>query len=66
MATATPEPARDPVAAAFARAPHGEPFPPEILAEIQRAEAEIEAGKGVRHEDVPAWLEEHGRLARAR
>ncbi len=65
MSTATAESLHDPVAEALARAPLGEPFSPEILAEIQRAEAEIEAGRGVRHEDLPAWLEEHARLTSA-
>jgi len=62
MNTATAQPVRDLVAEAFERAPVGEPFPLEILAEIERAEADIQAGRGVRHEDVPAWLEEQARL----
>jgi hypothetical protein len=62
IATATAQSVCDPLAEVFARAPVGEPFPPEILAEIQQAEADIEAGRGVRHDDVPAWLEEHARL----
>jgi hypothetical protein len=62
MDTATAQPVRDLVAEAFARAPIGEPFPPDVLAEIERAEADIRAGRGVRHEDLPAWLEEHARL----
>ena len=65
MDTATAQPVRDLVAEAVARAPIGEPFPPEILAEVQRAEADIEAGRGVRHEDVPAWLEEQARRDQA-
>jgi hypothetical protein len=44
MATATAQSVRDPLAEVFARAPVGEPFPPEILAEIQQAEADIKAG----------------------
>jgi hypothetical protein len=62
MDKATAQPARDLVAEAFDRAPVGEPFPPEVLVEIERAEADIRAGRGVRHEDLPAWLEEHARL----
>jgi len=65
MNTATARPVRDPVAEAVARAPIGEPFPPEVLAEIHQAEADIRAGRGVRHEDMPAWLEERARLEQA-
>jgi len=61
MDTATAQPVRDLVAEAFDHAPVGEPFPAEVLAEIERAEADIRAGRGVRHEDLPAWLEEHAR-----
>jgi hypothetical protein len=32
---------------------------------MDRALAEIGAGRGVRHEDLPAWLEEQGRLESA-
>jgi hypothetical protein len=64
MDPATAQPVRDPVADAFANAPIGEPFPPEVLAMIEQGEAEIVAGRGVRHEDVPAWLEEHAPLER--
>lgn len=66
MATATAQSVRDSLAEVFARAPVGEPFPPEILAEIQQAAADIEAGRGVLHDDVPAWLEGHARVERAR
>jgi hypothetical protein len=62
MDTATAQPVRDCVAEAFDRAPVGEPFPPEILAEIERAEVDVQAGRGVRHEDLPGWLEEQRRL----
>jgi hypothetical protein len=65
MSSASTASVYDPVAEAFDRAPAGEPFPPDVLVEIQRAEAEIQAGLGVRHEDVPAWLEERARLRRA-
>jgi hypothetical protein len=65
MDTAIARPERDLVAEAFDLAPAGEPFPPEVLAEIERAEADIRAGRGVRHEDVPAWLEEHARRRQA-
>ncbi len=61
METATAHPVVDLVAEAFDHAPVGEPFPPDVLAEIERAEADIRAGRGVRHEDLPAWLEEHAR-----
>jgi hypothetical protein len=62
MDTAIAHSERDFVAEAFDRAPVGEPFPPEILAEIERAEADVRAGRGVRHEDLPGWLEEQRRL----
>jgi hypothetical protein len=58
-------PVRDLVAEALDRAPKGKPFPPEVLAELDQAMADIQAGRGVRHEDVPAWIEEQTRLAQA-
>lgn len=64
--TAAPRlPERDLVAEALDRAPVGEPFPAEVLAELDQAMAEIQAGRGVRHEDVPAWFEEQARRAQA-
>jgi hypothetical protein len=51
----------DSVLAAIDRAPTGDPFPPEIRAELDRTMADIAAGRVqlVAHDDVPAWLEEH-------
>lgn len=53
------KPVRNPVAEACARAPVGEPFPPELRAELDAMYADLQAGKLdlVAHEDLPAWLE---------
>lgn len=50
----------DPVLEAIERAPRGEPFPLEVLAELDRTMEDLAAGRIqlVAHEDVPAWLEE--------
>ena len=49
-----------PLLAALARAPVGDPFTPEQRAELDQQVADIKAGKArlVRHEDLPAVLEE--------
>jgi hypothetical protein len=59
MATADPV-AVHPVLAAIARAPVGAPYAPEQRAELDQALEDIRAGRArlVRHEDVPAALEE--------
>jgi len=57
--TARPN-AEHPLLAALARAPVGEPFTPEQRAELDQQMADIKAGRArlVRHEDLPAALEE--------
>lgn len=59
MANAHAEPI-DPMLAVLARAPVGAPWTPEQRAELDQAVADIDAGRArlVRHEDVPAALEE--------
>jgi hypothetical protein len=59
MATAVPL-QLDPILAAIARAPVGEPFTPEQQAELAQDLADIAAGRArlVAHDDVPAALEE--------
>jgi hypothetical protein len=56
----TADDAVDPVLAALARAPVGEPWTPEQRAELDQAMADIAAGRSrlVRDEDLPAALEE--------
>jgi hypothetical protein len=53
----------DPVLAAFENAPVGEPFPPELRAELDERMEDVAAGRVqmVDHDDVPAWLEQHAR-----
>lgn len=50
----------DPVLAAIARAPVGEPFTPEQRAELDQCVADIASGKvkTVPHAEVHAWLEQ--------
>ena len=50
----------DPILAAIARAPVGEPFTPEQQAELAQDLADIAAGRArlVAHDDVPAALDE--------
>jgi hypothetical protein len=56
----TASPDEHPLLAALARAPVGEPWTPEQRAELDQAMVDIRAGRArlVRHEDVPAALEE--------
>jgi predicted transcriptional regulator len=64
MAATRPAPIlRDSILDAIDRAPIGEPFTPDQLAELDQAMADIAAGTAelVPHEDVPAWLEAHAR-----
>lgn len=63
MKPSVAKPLHDPVAEALDRAPIGEPFPPEIRAELDQIWEDIQSGRAttVAHEDVPAWLEEQAR-----
>jgi hypothetical protein len=65
MASTIPD--LDPILAAIARAPAGEPFTAEQEAELARDEADIAAGRArlVPHEDVPAALAEMARTRAA-
>lgn len=53
----------DPILEAFDSAPVGEPYTPEQRAELDRAVADIAAGKVVpiSHEEVHAWVESRAR-----
>ena len=64
MPTAKPAPAPfDPVRAAAERAPRVQRLTPEQRAELNQAVRDIAEGRRqpVRHDDVPAWLEQHAR-----
>jgi len=69
MSEPAAKPVRDPVAEALDRAPVGEPFAPELRAELDAMLEDLRAGRLdlVAHEDLPAWLEEESaREERAR
>ncbi|MBK9261233.1 MAG: hypothetical protein IPM54_15685 [Polyangiaceae bacterium] len=53
----------DPILEVFDRAPVGEPYTPEQRAELDRAVADIAAGKVVpiSHEEVHAWVASRAR-----
>lgn len=57
----------DPVLEALDRAPRVQRLTAEQRAELDQAMDDIAAGRVqlVAHEDVPAWLEQHGRGERA-
>jgi predicted transcriptional regulator len=55
---------RDPVAEACARAPRIQELTPEDRAHLDAIMDRVRAGELVRHEDVPAWLEEQARRER--
>jgi len=63
MHASAAQPVFDLVAEALARAPVVQTFTPEERAEVDQIWDDIRSGRAqtVRHEDLPAWLEEQAR-----